>query len=92
MNERRGLVSATIAIETQVRQCYFLFCVRAVFPVAGFTRLARGFAPRVAGAALRAPPRDELAAVARDGGGVLAGVRFRLTSPLAALAWPLRSS
>src|SRR5207237_2400543 len=65
------------------RRCgraYFLFCVRAVFLAAGFARLARGLAPRAAGAALRPALLAELDAVVLDGGAVLGVVPVRLTS------------
>jgi hypothetical protein len=77
------------------RRCgsaYFLFCVRAVFLAAGFARLARGFAPRAAGAGLRAPLLEALAAGVLEGGAVLGGVRLCLTSSLAALCWASWSS
>src|SRR2546423_12896238 len=77
------------------RRCgsaYFLFCVRAAFLGAGFARLARGFAPREAGAALRAPPLEDAGAVVRDGRPVLAAGRLCLTSPPAAGGWASRAS
>src|SRR5438067_1987232 len=77
------------------RRCgsaYFLFCVRAVFLGAGFARLARGLAPREAGAALRAPLLEGVGAVALDGRPVLAAGRLCLTSPPPVVAWSSRSS